>query len=129
METYILVIEANPDLRTLFEHLIRADGYQTQVCSDWHAADEHIKQRLPDLVIYDWDLNNTAGFLWAEALHSSAATAKLPMLFVSDSQPSRPMSERLTTAGISFIDKPFDIFVFRRRVEALLGIRERALGV
>jgi hypothetical protein len=39
------------------------------------------------------------------------------------------MLELLGSAGISVIEKPFDIFVFRNRVSALLGLRERVAGV
>jgi DNA-binding response OmpR family regulator len=129
METRILVIESNPDLRKLFEHLISADGYLVDTCPDWHAADDYLKQGLPNLIIYDWEMGNLAGYMWSEALRTASATAKVPVLFVSDSPPSRQILERLTAADIALIDKPFDIFVFRRRVDALLGIRERALGV
>ena len=129
MEARILVIEANTDLRKLFGHLLAAEGYLVDTCADWQAADDYLKQGLPSLIIYDWEQNSPAGYLWAEALRTASTTTKVPVLFVSDSPPSRQILERLTAADIALIDKPFDIFVFRRRVDALLGIRERALGV
>lgn len=125
----LLVIESNPDLRKLFDHLLTSDGYQAKTCADWEAAYSAVAQSIPDLIIYDWELNNADGYRWAEVLRNASKTAAIPLLFICDGPPPRHMIERLDGIGISLIDKPFDIFVFRRRIEALLGTRERAVGL
>ncbi|MBK9944069.1 MAG: response regulator [Kouleothrix sp.] len=129
MRANILIVEESPDLCRLFEHMLLADGYLVQTYPDWQAADQALAQREPDLIIFDWVPANSAGYTWAEALANAEDTALIPILFVCGDPPQRTTLEVLGSAGISVIEKPFDIFVFRKRVAALLGIRERALGM
>jgi DNA-binding response OmpR family regulator len=129
MDATILVIEESLDLCRLFEYMLRADGYTVRAFHDWQAAQAALPLGEPDLVIFDWSLANTAGYAWARALRSDPATAHIPVLFVCGDSPTRGDMEIIGSVGISVIDKPFDIFMFRKRVTALLAPRERAAGI
>ena len=128
MDATIVVIEESLDLRRLFEYFLRADGYVVSSFQDWQSAQAALVTHDPDLIIFDWSLSNTSGYSWAETLRRSNETAHIPVLFVCGDQPPRATLEALGQAGISVIDKPFDIFMFRNRVSALLGARERVAG-
>jgi two-component system, OmpR family, phosphate regulon response regulator PhoB len=128
MRATILVIEEEPDLNKLFGILLRTEGYDVRLVRDWRAAQAALVESEPDLIIFDWALTNAAGYLWADDLRSSAAKAHIPILFVCGDLPSRTMMQLLGNAGIPVIEKPFDIFVFRKRVAALLTPRERMAG-
>jgi two-component system alkaline phosphatase synthesis response regulator PhoP len=129
MDATILVIEESLDLCRLFEYMLRADGYTVRAFHDWQAAQAALSLGEPDLVIFDWSLANIAGYAWARALRSDPATAHIPVLFVCGDSPTRGDMEIIGSVGISVIDKPFDIFMFRKRVTALLAPRERAAGI
>ena len=129
MDATILVIEESLDLCRLFEYMLRADGSTVRAFHEWHAAQEALPHVEPDLVIFDWSLANTAGYEWAAALRSDPATVHIPVLFVCGDPPTRGEQEVMGSVGISMIDKPFDIFMFRNRVTALLAPRERAAGI
>ena len=129
MDATILVIEESLDLCRLFEYMLRADGYTARAFHDWQAAHAALPHGEPDLVIFDWSLANTAGYAWARALRSDPATAHIPVLFVCGDSPTRGDMEIIGSVGISVIDKPFDIFMFRNRVTALLAPHERAAGI
>ena len=129
MDATILVIEESLDLCRLFEYMLRADGYTVRAFHDWQTAQAALPLNEPDLVIFDWSLSNTAGYAWAQALRSDPATAHIPVLFVCGDPPMRSDLEIIGSVGISVIDKPFDIFMFRKRVTALLAPRERAAGI
>jgi DNA-binding response OmpR family regulator len=129
MAATILVIEESLDLCRLFEYMLRADGYTVRAYHDWQAAQAALPLGEPDLVIFDWSLANTAGYAWAESLRCDSATAHIPVLFVCGDSPTRRELEMVSSIGISVIDKPFDIFMFRNRVSALLALRERAAGI
>lgn len=126
--TTILVIEDEPDLSKLFGILLRNEGYEVQLTRDWREAQAALAARQPDLIIFDWASTNAAGYLWADEVRVSPATAHIPILFVCGETLSRGMSQLLGNAGILTIEKPFDIFVFRKRVTALLAPRERMAG-
>jgi two-component system phosphate regulon response regulator PhoB len=128
MRAKILVIEEEPDLSKLFGILLKAEGYDVRLTYDWRAAQAALDEDEPDLIIFDWAFTNAAGYLWADELRATASTAHIPILFVCGDPPSRGMSQLLGNAGIPVIEKPFDIFVFRKRVAALLTPRERMAG-
>ena len=129
MDATILVIEESLDLCRLFEYMLRADGYTVRAFHDWQAAQAALPLGEPDLVIFDWSLANTAGYTWAVALRCAPATAHIPVLFVCSDLPTRGELEIIGGVGISVINKPFDIFMFRNRVTALLAPHERAAGI
>ena len=129
MEPTILVIEESLDLCRLFEYILRADGYKVTGCDHWQAAEKALEASSANLIIFDWALTNPAGYCWAESLRRDPETSTIPILFVCGDPPAHNTLDTLGELGISVIEKPFDIFVFRNRVTALLGVRERAIGV
>ena len=128
MRATILVIEEELDLRRLFGIMLQAEGYNAQMVHDWQAAEAALAASKPDLIIFDWAITNAAGYLWADDLRKTPATANIPLLFVCGDQPSRSMMQLLGNAGITVIEKPFDIFIFRKRVAALLTPLARMAG-
>ena len=128
MRATILVIEEEADLSRLFNILLQTEGYDVQVAPDWRAARNLLAENEPDLIIFDWSIANTSGYLWADELRTASATEHIPMLFVCGDPLSRTMMQLLGNIGIPVLEKPFDIFVFRKRVQALLTPRERMAG-
>ena len=128
MRATILVIEEEPDLSKLFGIILRAEGFNPRMVRDWQAAQAALAASEPDLIIFDWAITNAAGYLWADDLRTAPATAHIPILFVCGDQPSRSMMQLLGNAGIPVIEKPFDIFIFRKRVVALLTPHARQAG-
>lgn len=128
MESRILVIEESLDLCRLFEYILRADGHEVAAYTDWQAAQAALMDATPDLLIFDWQLSNSEGYRWAQSLRQSPDGANLPILFVCGDSPPHDILEMIGELGISVIEKPFDIFVFRNRLQALLGMRERSIG-
>jgi two-component system phosphate regulon response regulator PhoB len=128
MRATILVIEEEPDLSRLFSILLQTEGYNVQIAHDWRAAREMLAEREPDLIIFDWAIANASGYLWADELRTTPATEHIPLLFVCGDQLSRTMMQLLGNIGIPVLEKPFDIFVFRKRINALLIPRERMAG-
>jgi two-component system phosphate regulon response regulator PhoB len=129
MDATILVIEESLDLCRLFEYMLRADGYTVRSFHDWQAAQTALPTSEPDLIIYDWSLGNGGGYSWAESMRRNRATAHIPILLVCGDPPTRSDLDMIGSVGISVIEKPFDIFMFRNRVTALLAPRERAAGI
>jgi two-component system phosphate regulon response regulator PhoB len=128
MDSTILVIEESLDLCRLFEYILRADGHTVAAFHDWQAAQAALATVAPDLIIFDWTLANSTGYSWAASLREHPETSTIPILLVCGDPPSRDTLDMIGSLGISMIEKPFDIFVFRNRLNALLGMRERAYG-
>lgn len=129
MRANILVVEDSPDLCRLFEYILRAEQYRVEAVSSWQQAPDRMQTRTTDLLIFDWALDNTAGYQWVESLRATDEYAGLPILFVCGDMPTRALLAHLDGHDIAVIEKPFDVMGLRRRVGELLSMRERALGV
>ena len=129
MGATILVIEEDLDLGKLFDYMLRIEGYDVWLARDWQEAQAALEQAEPDMIIFDWALTNTRGYLWVDEVRATPETAHIPILLVCGELPPRGVAELLGSAGIPVIEKPFDIFVFCRRVASLLTPRERMAGV
>jgi len=129
MDATILVIEEDLDLSKLFYYMLQTEGYDVAVTHAWQSAQEVFIHGEPDLIIFDWALTNTDGYLWIDELRTAPETEHIPVLFVCGDPPSRGVSRRLDQAGIPVIEKPFDVSQFREYVAGMLEPRERMAGV
>lgn len=128
MESVILVIEHDPDLGRLFQSMLELEGYRVVLAPDVATTQAKLAGSPPDLVVFDWDLDNTAGYVWVDQMRSSERTAHIPILLVCGAMPPRLVYEMLGNAGVTMIEKPFDLLVFARHVAALVHPRTRVLG-
>lgn len=128
MAAHILVIEENPDLCRLFEYLLRGEGYGVHTIHNSAAAPAALASCEPDLIMFDWALDNAAGLQWAEALRGEPLGQAIPMLFICGEAPARAEQARFASMGIALAEKPFDIYRLSAQVARLLGENERALG-
>ena len=126
---HILVIEEDADLGRLFEAMLTMEGYMVTLIRRVADAQKVVAQREPHLIVFDWSVNNVAGYVWVDELRTASQTAHIPVLLVCGALPPRGMYEMLASAGIPMIEKPFDLFAFSRRIAALVPPRERAIGV
>ncbi|MCS6842080.1 MAG: response regulator [Roseiflexus sp.] len=124
----ILVIEKDHDLGRLFETILTLEGYHVTVTSHIDEAHRILPQLEPNLVVFDWSIHATAGFIWVDELRTSAHTAHIPVLLVCGMLPPRSIYEMLASAGVPIIEKPFDLLAFNRCVASLVHPRERAIG-
>lgn len=128
MRPIILVIEEDPDLGRLFESMLQLEDYAVMLAHNVQEAQALIVRREPDLIVFDWQLTNAAGYLWVDQMRSSDRTAHIPILLVCGALPPRAIYEMLGNAGIPVVEKPFDLIVFSRHVAALLRPYDRAVG-
>jgi len=128
MRPSILVIEEDPDLGRLFEAMLHVEGYSVSIARSVHEARDLIMRREPDLIVFDWALNNAAGYLWIDEIRNTAHTAHIPVLLVCGAIPPRSIYEMLGIVGVPIVEKPFDLRDFCRHVAAMIQPRERAVG-
>lgn len=128
MAAHILVVEESPDLCRLFEYLLRSTGYSVRTVHNSAAAPAALAGFAPDLILFDWSLDNAAGLQWAESLRGEPPAEAIPMLFLCGDPPPRKQLAWFARHGIALAEKPFDIYQLSEQVAGLLGERERALG-
>jgi signal transduction histidine kinase len=82
---------------------------------------EHIRQRLPDLVIADVMMPVMDGFGLLNAIRTNAASEKLPVMLLSARAGEEASSEGLRAGADDYVIKPFSARELLARVESRLA--------
>jgi CheY-like chemotaxis protein len=107
----IIVVNDDTAFLQLMEQLLEDEGYRTEVLKSTQNALEHIKERLPALVILDVRINNEeAGLLLLDLITLDPETRSTPVIIASANLKALAGREdELADKGIYVIAKPFDI--------------------
>lgn len=97
MKASILLVEDNPDTVDFLARRLRDRGYEVLVARNGVDALRIATEALPDAVVMDVNLPQMNGDAVARHLRAQAATARLPIVFVTAESSSRV--EDLLAAG------------------------------
>ena len=120
MNARVLVIEDNSANRYLARFVLEAHGLRVEEATN---GAEGVKRALagkPDLVIMDIEMPEMDGYEAAERIHADPTMARVPiMAFTSYAHP-RDRARALARGFADYVEKPFDVDDFVRRVVRLL---------
>jgi DNA-binding response OmpR family regulator len=85
LDTRILVVEDDTDLRRLFRTALAMAGYQVDEAADGIEALHAIENRAPDLVVLDLMLQSLDGLSVQQELAARAITRNIPVVIVTGS--------------------------------------------
>lgn len=117
----ILMVEDDKRIIAALNVRLRARGYDVCAAYDATLAMTQAVAHQPDLALLDISLPGGDGFVVAERLRSTVATANIPIIFISAlTQPG--LREKAKAMGaIAFFEKPFES-------DDLLAVIDAALG-
>ena len=72
MHKEILVIDDNPDIRSLVSNILKDQNFEVRTAANYDQAVFEINKKLPDLAIIDIKLDKTGGLTEAAALYKAA---------------------------------------------------------
>ncbi|WP_309679707.1 sigma-54 dependent transcriptional regulator [Polaromonas sp.] len=121
----ILVIDDEPDLRTLYELTLLREGYRVEAVGDLSQAREQLKEQRFDAVITDMRLPDGLGI---ELLRDLVAQQRPERCVVITAYGSAENAvEALKTGAFDYLTKPVDLKQFRSVVaSAIQGTRNLA---
>lgn len=119
MAKKILIVEDEPDLRTLTELFLQRAGYETVTCENGREVFPTIDKAAPNLILMDVMLPGMDGIALAKALAADTEKSKIPLIAVT------AMSETKNTfldlpQCVGFISKPFDMAQLLQTVKKVL---------
>jgi CheY-like chemotaxis protein len=114
-ENRILVIDDDPDIRTVLEHLLKKNGYETETASQKDEAFQKISIFKPSLILMDVLLSGQDGRSICRELKDNPLTRDISIIMCS-AHPSA--GSKLSEYGADdFIGKPFNKEILLQKVE------------
>jgi len=116
----ILVVDDEPDLRTLANLALSQDGHVVVEASSGQEALALIDAAMPDLVLLDLLMPKQGGMEVLRILRSKPATAALPVIVLTGIDDESTTRAGFEYGATDFLTKPFSIPQLAARVRACL---------
>jgi len=101
----ILVVDDEEDMAMALKVRLKASGYNVVFASDSVEAFKVANEENPDLIILDILIPGGGGFVVAERLKQSAATHRIPIVFLTGIQGGQERAYKLGASG--YLMKPY----------------------
>ena len=121
MVPFVLLVDDEPDLRTVLSIRLKASGFECETVSNGKEALVRVAQRQPNLIIADLLMPVMDGYELVRRLKSQPATASIPVIVIS-ALPERARQRRaqeLTCAHV--MQKPFEAHELLETIRRLLA--------
>ena len=117
----ILVVDDEPDLRTLANLALSQDGHVVTEAASGQEALALIDAAMPDLVLLDLLMPRQGGMEVLRILRSKPATAALPVIVLTGVDDENTTRAGFELGATDFLTKPFSIPQLAARVRACLA--------
>ena len=118
----LLLVDDNPEQLRLLIEALRAKSYRISVAFDGFQGYDRAVSIVPDLIVLDVHMPRMDGFALCRRLKANAATAHIPILYLSsDSEVDKKLAG-LTGGGVDYILKPYEPEEVVARVQIHLAL-------
>lgn len=123
MKAKILIIDDDPDIRTLMDILLKRQGYAVETASRQEEVAGSIRAFAPDVILLDVLLNGADGRKICREIKENPATGHIPVIMFS-AHPSA--GDNIGTYGADdFINKPVNGDTLLEKVEKHLKLTQQ----
>ena len=122
MSRTILVVDDEPNARSLLRLILVRAGFEVLVAQDGFEALREIQDQIPDAMILDIMMPGIDGFEVCERLRNNEETADLPIIMLSARADSESINKGLSLGATMYLTKPVTPEELTREVEKVLGI-------
>ena len=121
---HLLFVDDRPEDLSLLIELLRAEDFRISFAFDGHQAITRAIVGRPDLIVMDVTMPNLDGFGACRLLKADAATAHIPIIFLTSADHLTDRLEGLRHGGVDYVIKPF----YAEEMVARIHIHLRGLG-
>lgn len=121
MNARILVVDDEPDVRTLCKINLEYEGYEVIEASDGLSALDLIGKEHPDLVILDIMMPEMDGWQVLEKLKSEEGTVSIPVVLLTAKADEASQLRGWEKGAADYLTKPFSPIALSRYVERVLS--------
>ena len=117
----LLLVDDEPTNLQVLRHILQAD-YRLLFATDGERALQVAREQRPDLVLLDIMMPNMDGYAVCRALKADAATASIPVIFITALDDSQDETAGFDVGGVDYLTKPVSPPVVRARVRTHLSL-------
>ncbi len=115
----ILVVEDDPDLRTIVRLQLSSQGYEIDEATNGAEGFQAIQINIPDCVILDLMMPVVDGFGFLKRVRSVIELQDIPILILTASEDERNRIRGFQYQANSYMSKPYDLQELTDEVERL----------
>jgi len=108
MNSKILIIEDNKDVRENLEELLALSGYQVQTAENGKAGAAKAMETVPDLILCDIMMPELDGFGVLRILSNNPVTMDIPFIFLTAKTEKEDFRKGMGLGADDYITKPYD---------------------
>ncbi|MBF2072290.1 MAG: hybrid sensor histidine kinase/response regulator [Synechococcales cyanobacterium C42_A2020_086] len=121
---FILVVDDNANNLSVISQALRSVGWQVRIAVDGEDALNKVAQNRPELILLDVQMPGLDGFEVCQRLKANAATANIPIIFMTALSDPSSKVEGLSLGAVDYITKPFEQEEVIARVKIHLQLRQ-----
>lgn len=125
----LLLVDDDPDQLRLLVEALRGKHYRLSLAMDGMQGYDRAVSILPDLIVLDVRMPRVDGFALCRRLKANAATASIPVIFLSSASDVEQRLTGLGGGGVDYIVKPFDAQEVVARINIHLALSRNATQV
>lgn len=122
----VLIVDDVPDNLAVLHDALDESGYAVLVATSGETALARAAQALPDVVLLDAMMPGMDGFEVARRLKSGAATAHIPIIFMTGLTETEHLEAALAAGGVDYVTKPIKPREVLARMNVHLQVARRA---
>jgi CheY-like chemotaxis protein len=109
MAKRILVVEDNPDNRTLITDVLASMNYEVLVAEDGEEGIAKAEQEVPDLILMDLSLPKVDGWVATKTIKQNAALEHIPIIALTAHAMVGDREKALEAGCNDYVSKPIDL--------------------
>jgi len=114
----ILVVEDEQDILDLIEYTLTKDGHDVISCLNTKLVEQLLEEENVNLILMDRNLPNIEGSIFVKQLREKGYNH--PVIYLTAKDKEEDILEGFNRGADDYITKPFNLEVFKARVNALL---------
>lgn len=125
----LLAVDDDAELLALMRKVLAADYVLLSATNPGDAIGLAAGDPRPDLILLDIEMPDVSGFEVCQALKAEAATADIPIVFLTGKAESQAQVEAFSLGAVDYIIKPINVKILKARVQMQISLAHQRLAL